>query len=139
MRAGQPDNADSRAARLRGARRGLSARGAGAFATMLRRVRDGVMASAYPEQCRVCGGSVESYDDGVACENCWRNPAITKVACAPACDKCGAPLYDNAAGRELCGRCAGFPFAAARYCGVYSGALEASVLFLKSHPHVCRR
>jgi ComF family protein len=55
------------------------------------------------------------------------------------CDKCGAPLFDYTVRRERCGKCAAFPFSAARSCGIYSGALEASILFLKSHPHICRR
>jgi len=42
-------------------------------------------------------------------------------------------------GPRLCGKCGEFPFTAARACGVYSGALEASVLFLKVNPHVCSR
>ena len=42
-------------------------------------------------------------------------------------------------GSRSCGRCTELPFAAARACGVYSGALEASVLFLKVNPHVCSR
>jgi ComF family protein len=139
MRARQPDNAGSRDAHCVDAHTGLAARRAGAFAAILRRARDGLMASAYPEQCRVCGYSVESYDDGVACENCWLDSAITRKLDLPVCDKCGAPLYDHEFRRELCGRCAGFPFSTARCCGLYSGALEASILFLKSHPHICRR
>src|SRR4051812_29067374 len=106
---------------------------------VLRKIRDGLMASAYPEQCRVCGGAVESYDDGVACEECWLASAIAGKGDAPACDKCGAALNDGAAPGQLCGTCAPFPFSAARSCGVYSGALEANLLFLKIHPHICRR
>jgi len=109
--------------------------GACALVRMLKDVRDGLMASAYPEQCRVCGGAVESYDDGVACQDCWLDPAITRMFDALACDKCGAML----ALKESCGMCAEFPFSAARSCGAYCGALEANILFLKSHPHVCRR
>jgi ComF family protein len=112
---------------------------AGVLAPLLRRVRDGLTASAYPEQCRVCGGDVESYDDGVACEDCWLDSSITKTSDRAACDKCGAPLYGHAARRELCGTCAAFPFSAARCCGTYSGALEASIIFLKSQPHIARR
>jgi competence protein ComFC len=97
------------------------------------------MSLCYPEQCRVCGGGVDSYDDGVACEACWLDPAITKMTGRDACHKCGGPLYGGPAARELCGRCGAFPFSAARCCGAYSGALEASILFLKSRPHVCRR
>jgi ComF family protein len=40
---------------------------------------------------------------------------------------------------RFCGLCASAPFAAARSCGVYSGALEASILFLKVRPHICPR
>jgi ComF family protein len=35
--------------------------------------------------------------------------------------------------------CFSAPFTAARACGVYSGALEASILFLKVTPHICPR
>jgi ComF family protein len=97
------------------------------------------MASAYPEQCRVCGSAVESYDDGVACEDCWLDSTITRTVAAPVCDKCGAEACDQARAKELCGMCAAFPFSAARSSGIYAGALEANILFLKSHPHVCRR
>jgi ComF family protein len=39
----------------------------------------------------------------------------------------------------MCGGCNSLPFFAARACGVYGGAFEASILFLKSQPHICRR
>ncbi|HEX8091194.1 MAG TPA: phosphoribosyltransferase family protein [Blastocatellia bacterium] len=109
------------------------------LAPLLRRVRDGLIGLGYPEQCVVCGGDVESYDDGVACEHCWLDSTITKITGRAACHKCGARLYERAVQQELCGSCAAFPFSAARCCGAYSGALEASILFLKSHPHICRR
>jgi ComF family protein len=112
---------------------------AGALVRALKKMRDGLMASAYPEQCRVCGGAIESYDDGVACEDCWLDSAITRVSGPAACDKCGAALARPGALKEVCGMCEGFPFSAARSCGAYSGALEANILFLKSRPHVCRR
>jgi len=35
--------------------------------------------------------------------------------------------------------CTSLPFGTARACGVYSGALEASILFLKATPHICPR
>jgi ComF family protein len=38
-----------------------------------------------------------------------------------------------------CGRCSALPFSTARSCGAYGGALEASILFLKSEPHLCPR
>lgn len=113
-----------------------------------RTVRDGLLGLAYPQECRVCGGAVESWDDGVACSTCWTDPDITKLIHNSGCTKCGvwmsrsfdcAPASYPETGSRLCGKCAELPFAAARACGVYSGALEASVLFLKVNPHVCSR
>lgn len=114
----------------------------------LRNIRDGLLGLVYPEQCRVCGGAVESWDDGVACAECWDDPNITKFLNGSLCEKCGvsvsqtivdAPPPARKAEARLCGKCATLPFTSARACGVYSGALEASILFLKVAPHVCHR
>lgn len=113
-----------------------------------RTVRDGLLGLAYPEECRVCGGAVESWDDGVACATCWTDPDVTKLIHNSVCAKCGVRMSGSPAcarashpetSTRLCGTCAELPFTAARACGVYSGALEASVLFLKVNPHVCSR
>jgi ComF family protein len=114
----------------------------------LRTVRDGLLGLAYPEECRVCGGAVESWDDGVACAACWNDSNVTKLIDGSVCAKCGVlmsrsiadaqPSRPNA-GSRLCGMCSDLPFTAARACGVYSGALEASILFLKVNPHICSR
>ncbi|MBI3650636.1 MAG: ComF family protein [Acidobacteria bacterium] len=40
---------------------------------------------------------------------------------------------------RYCRRCEALPFAFARACGAYGGALKANILFLKSQPHICRR
>jgi ComF family protein len=110
----------------------------------------------YPQQCRICSSPVERYDDGIACQMCWLDPTVTKIIRDPVCSKCGMPLEDGAGSRAstasestarasgarastLCGVCDSFPFSAARACGVYGGAFEASILFLKSQPHICRR
>ena len=114
----------------------------------LRRIRDSLLSLAYPEECRVCGGSVDSWDDGVACAECWNDPTLTKILTGNICAKCGAPTAPSMGtsesvspeiGKRLCGRCSLAPFTAARACGVYSGALEASILFLKITPHICPR
>jgi ComF family protein len=41
--------------------------------------------------------------------------------------------------QRVCNRCDDFEFTNARACGLYSGALRASVLFLKTEPHLCGR
>ena len=112
----------------------------------IKAIRDGLLALTYPEECRVCRESVESWDDGVACAACWNNPAVTTILTGIVCDRCGTPLAPAPApsstqSREprLCGVCPSSPFNAARSCGIYSGALEASILSLKTTPHICPR
>jgi ComF family protein len=114
----------------------------------LRDIRDGLMALAYPEWCRICSAAVESWDDGIACAHCWEDPNLTKLLNGSLCAKCGSPLSrpildsqqsPRDADTRLCGTCASLPFTFARAAGIYSGALEASVLFLKVTPHICSR
>jgi ComF family protein len=58
-----------------------------------------------------------------------------------------APVEPQPAGSSVpaggpvkhCQQCEDLPFSLARSCGAYAGALEASLLFLKSQPHICRR
>lgn len=114
----------------------------------LRNIRDGLLGLAYPEECRVCGAAVESWDYGVACGECWDDPDLTRVLTGLVCAKCGASMARTMPSDEcptpttavrFCGMCSSAPFIAARACGIYSGALEASILFLKVTPHICPR
>lgn len=91
---------------------------------------------------------MESWDDGVACAECWDDPNVTQLLNGSLCAKCGVQLsrtmFDTQRSARdgdtrLCGTCASLPFSSARACGLYSGALEASVLFLKVTPHICPR
>ena len=119
----------------------------------LAKVRDGLLSLGYPEQCRMCEATVESWDDGVVCARCWTDQATTETFLSkPLCPKCGGRLpramvtqppqnqiTNLKSGSVACGLCADMPYTHARACGAYAGALEASVLFLKSHPYLCRR
>ena len=119
------------------------------FRPALQSLRDGLLSLVYPQECRVCGGAVESWRDGVVCDACWQNPAITDLFLdRECCRKCGAvlpaiqtfePPPGRADGERQCGRCHGLPIARARACGAYVGALAANVNFLKSQPHLCPR
>ena len=114
------------------------------LARALKTIRDGLVGLAYPQECRICGRAVESWDDGVACARCWDDPALTWVLTGIVCDRCGTPLTPAATPAErtrgpsqrICGMCSSAPFTAARACGIYSGAFEASILFLKVAPHI---
>lgn len=103
---------------------------------------DAALALIYPQACAVCGRSVESRHDGVACAPCWEATPLFQEA-DTVCWKCGSlsgvsvSKDKRQAGR--CGRCDDDAFTVARACGSYEGALRASILELKREPHVARR
>ncbi|HYW72250.1 MAG TPA: ComF family protein [Pyrinomonadaceae bacterium] len=103
---------------------------------------DAALALVYPQPCAVCGASVESRHDGGACARCWTSAPLFADDETP-CWKCGAPGSGNMSTGNpeaiRCGRCDEDLFANARACGLYEGALRASILDLKRQPHVARR
>src|SRR5262249_38646642 len=113
------------------------------FTGALKTIRDGLLGLTYPSECRVCGASVESWDDGVACAACWLDPALTPLFREIQCKKCGFPRSllpgDAQVPTSDCPACRDFPFNSARSCGLYAGALEASIRMLKTQPHLCPR
>jgi ComF family protein len=99
-------------------------------------LRDAVVATLYPSACRICGGMVESWREGVACSACWRE---TERKDADFCEKCWAPVAcapGVEAGPRRCGRCDHFAFDFVRSCGPYRGAMRETVLRLKKAPHI---
>ena len=103
---------------------------------------DSLLALVYPQACTICGASVESRELGVACASCWERTEIFTRA-ETVCWKCGMPSPGNVAieKREQvrCRRCDDDAYMVARACGVYEGALRATVLSLKRDPHVTRK
>ncbi|MDQ2937014.1 MAG: ComF family protein [Acidobacteriota bacterium] len=103
---------------------------------------DSVLALVYPQACALCGSSVESRDLGVACANCWGQTHLF-TGQETLCWKCGLPSQATVAKDKQeqvrCRRCDGDSFSAARACGLYAGALRASVLSLKLEPNICRK
>src|SRR5713226_4974578 len=103
---------------------------------------DAALALVYPQACAVCGGSVESRHDGVACAACWQATRLFSDE-DTLCWKCGA--FSRASVSEdrrksiRCGQCDEDSFTAARAGGFYEGSLRASVLELKREPHVTAR
>lgn len=107
---------------------------------LLTRFYDALLTVAYPQVCRVCGGSVEERALGVACAACWQATRIFTGA-ETICWKCGALLPGIEQPVEIrhevrCHRCDSQSFAAARAVGAYENALRASVLESKRRPHV---
>jgi len=103
---------------------------------------DAALALVYPQACAVCGGSVESRHDGVACAGCWGATRVF-VSDETLCWKCGA-FTEAAVNKDKrpsirCGQCDDDAFTSARAIGFYEGALRASVLSLKREPRVTSR
>ena len=113
-----------------------------ALITFTSTLYDAALALVYPHACAVCGGSVESRHDGVACAGCWNATGVFADD-DTLCWKCGA--FSRAGVSEdqrksiRCGQCDEDSFTAARACGFYEGALRASVLELKREPQVTSR
>lgn len=103
---------------------------------------DAALALVYPRSCAVCEASVERRFDGAACAACWQSTQLFNGE-ELMCGKCGVVLMNampQARKVEVrCRRCDAEPFTAARACGVYEGALRASVLALKREPYVAPR
>jgi len=103
---------------------------------------DSVLALIYPQRCAACGGAVDSRHDGVACTACWDATRIFDED-DTLCWKCGALSTGGVAEEKRqtvrCGRCDADSFTGARACGLYEGALRASILALKREPYVTRR
>ena len=103
---------------------------------------DAALALIYPQACAVCGASVESRHDGVACQSCWQTTRVFTED-DNLCWKCGvftAAAIDEEKRRNVrCGRCDDYVFTWARACGFYEGALRASILELKRQPHIAAR
>ncbi len=105
-------------------------------------VYDSLLTLVYPQACAVCGKSVESRILGVACASCWRQTQIF-TGQETVCWKCGVialgSVDEEKREQVRCRRCDADPFSAARACGVYEGALRASILSLKRDPQICGR
>lgn len=100
---------------------------------------DAALSLVYPQACAVCGRSVESRHDGVACDSCWASTPLFSAK-DTLCWKCGAlsraKVSEDKRATVHCGRCDDQAFTAARACGLYEGALRASILELKRQPRV---
>lgn len=96
---------------------------------------DPLISILYPQECHVCGGPVESIDDGVGCEECWQATTIFHGG-EKLCERCGAL---PAGAEEFCLQCAGAVFDRAIAAGIYEGALSATIIRLKKVPHLPRR
>lgn len=105
----------------------------------LRQISNPLLSVFYPQECALCGNSVEKIELGEICESCWEKSEIFDGS-ETICFRCGAVLADApkiAQERKIfCHYCDELSFAAARAIGIYEGALRATVLRLKQEPAV---
>ncbi len=100
---------------------------------MFRAVRDNLYSTLFPAVCLCCGASITTPSLGNACADCWNQTNIFDE-CLPLCNKCGRP--EPSASRLKCWQCDGHEYDRARSLGIYSFALKAAVVGLKTQPHL---
>jgi ComF family protein len=107
---------------------------------MLKYLSRPLLSVIYPQECEVCGGEVESADDGIACSTCWSKTRIF-TGNETLCIKCGAFLFGGGASTAdaQCRKCLEHEYDRAFSIGLYEHALSASILRLKKQPHIPRR
>lgn len=105
---------------------------------MLKALTSSLLSLAYPQQCRVCEGSVDQIENGVACSACWSETRIFDGR-EMVCTKCGAFFNMSGVPAELnCHKCGDHYYDKARAAGIYEKALAASILNLKKNPNTTR-
>lgn len=106
---------------------------------MFKALQNSLLSIVYPQQCSACSGSVESFNDGVACGECWTATRIFDGS-EMFCDKCGAYFGDAAAPVTVfCHKCDEHKYDKASALGVYEKALSASIINLKTSPFLPER
>ncbi|MDQ4122463.1 MAG: ComF family protein [Acidobacteriota bacterium] len=108
----------------------------------LRQISNPLLTVFYPQECTLCGESVEAIELGEVCESCWEKSEIFDGS-QTICFHCGLVLANSPnPGNEkqtFCRACDELSFAAARAIGIYDGALRAAVLKLKREPAVSEK
>ena len=101
---------------------------------MFKAFQNSLLSIVYPQECTACLRQVESFDDGVACGECWSASRIF-TGSEMLCHKCGAFFGDAAAPVPVfCHKCDDHHYDKAAALGVYEKALSASIINLKASP-----
>ncbi len=106
---------------------------------MLTKVLDSLLTVLYPQACQNCGASVEYFELGTACQNCWQKTRIFSGS-ETICYKCSKFLSEKETDYlSYCHGCDAHFYEKARAAGLYENALQTSVLNLKRAPFVCKK
>lgn len=101
---------------------------------LLSPIRDAALTLFLPTLCHLCGALIDSWDDGIACADCW---STSLWPSSSQCTRCGLPPHSPF--DDSCPLAGSLAFAEVRACGPYVGAWRESVLWLKSHPQLAPR
>lgn len=106
---------------------------------MFKAIQNSLLSVVYPGECRVCSIAVCDINDGVACGECWTKTRTFRGS-ESLCGKCGIFFGDDAPPSPVfCHRCDGHFYQKASAIGIYEHALAASIISLKTSPHIPRR
>ena len=106
---------------------------------MIASLLDPLLTLAFPSSCRICGGSIESYDLGSACANCWDEVRLF-TGNEAACGKCGQILDGSPSFQDVrCALCVEHYYDRVVTAADYSSAAKAEVLSLKESPFISSR
>lgn len=90
----------------------------------------------FPQKCGLCEGPVSTPGSGTVCEECWSKTNFFDRS-SPLCEKCGAfNSHRGSTTAMRCARCDEHSFDLAFALGPYENALRATILALKSNPHL---
>ncbi len=105
---------------------------------MLKTISDSLLTIAYPQECNVCGNSVENTRYGIACCECWTQTKLFSGE-ETLCFKCGRlQSLKPALSKTYCWECDDHDYDRARAAGVYEIALSCSILHLKREPFIAK-
>src|SRR5215213_6650902 len=102
---------------------------------LLESVRDQLYSALFPQPCFGCRVRLSTIFNGNSCDDCWDRSELFNEKAAM-CSRCGKPA---AAAASTCRQCDGHFYDRARSTGVYSHALRAAVIGLKTNPKLSKR
>jgi ComF family protein len=103
---------------------------------MLFAFRDSLFAALFPQPCFCCDLNLSSASLGNSCGKCWEATEIFDGDTLR-CSKCGRP--EPTGNRAICRQCESHEYDSAHSVGIYSNALRAAVVGLKTQPYVSRK
>lgn len=105
---------------------------------MLKMISDSLLTIAYPQECKVCGNSVENARYGIACYECWTQTKLFSGD-ETLCFKCGKlQSLKPSPSKTFCWECDDHYYDRARAVGAYELALSTSILHLKREPFIAK-